>query len=312
LTNRKAFFRPPLAVIANPEAWLNEALESILEPMGYRVLVASSGKELLERAVGARPDLVLLNAVLKDLDSIQLCRTLRQSPAIARAMPILLVTSTPTTKQQRLAALQAGAWEYLSLPVEAEELVLKLDTYTRVKLEVDRAVEESTVDPASGLYSSRGLERRSRELVSDAFRRHAALACVALGVELEPGEAQPGANAAALAASLEYVAQLLQARGRTSDAIGRLSRSEFAVLAPATDATGAVLLAERLAQTIESARPRPAGLPSLRVRAGYEAVSDLSATPIQPQSLLEHASAALQQAQAGNGERIRSYQPGSV
>ena len=313
MVHRTPFFRPPVALIANAEAWLNEALESILEPRGYRVLSASNGQELLERAVGARPDLVLLNAVLPDLDSIQLCRTLRQSPALARTMPLLVISSTPVTKQQRLAALQAGAWDYLTLPLEAEEMLLKLDAYVRVKLEVDRALEESPVDHASGLYSSRGLERRARELVSDAFRRHAALACVALGIEVEAEEARPAATAAALAAAFDFAAQVLQARGRTSDAIGRLSRGEFAVLAPATDATGAVKLARRLAQSIESGKPRPEGIPALRVRAGYEAVADLSASPIQPHSLLEHASAALQQARgAGNGEPILGYQAGST
>jgi len=312
LANRTPFFRPPLALVVNAEQWLNEALESILEPQGYRVVSASDGKQLLERAPGAGADVVVLNANLPDVDSIQACRALRSNRAIARSVPIIMITSTPTTKQQRLAALRAGAWDYLSLPLDAEELVLKLDTYAHVKLEVDRAVEENPVDQASGLYTSRGLDRRTRELVSDAFRRHAPLACVALGIE--PASAQKGPSApAASPTAIDYVAQLLHARGRTSDAIGRMGGSEFAVVAPATTADGAVKLAHRLAQAIETARPRPEGLPVLRVRAGYEALADVHATPIQPQSLLEHASAALQQARtAGNGEGVRGYQARSV
>ena len=180
MANRTPFFRSPLALIANAERRLNEALKSILEPQGYRVVSASNGKQLLERAPGARADVVVLNANLPDVDSIQACRALRSNRAIARSVPIIMITSTPTTKQQRLAALRAGAWDYLSLPLDAEELVLKLDTYAHVKLEVDRAVEENPVDQASGLYNPRGLDRRTRELVSDAFRRHAPLACLAL------------------------------------------------------------------------------------------------------------------------------------
>ncbi|MGH7546866.1 MAG: response regulator [Gemmatimonadales bacterium] len=312
MANRTTFFRPPLALIANAERWLNEALESILEPQGYRVVSASNGKELVQRAPGARADVVVLNANLPDVDSIETCRALRDTRVVARGVPIIMITSTPTTKQQRLAALRAGAWDYLSLPLDAEELVLKLETYAHVKLEVDRAVEENPVDQASGLYNPRGLDRRARELVSDAFRRRAPLACVALSVEPESADTASAAPAA-FTTAIDYVAQLLHARGRTSDAIGRLGGSEFAVLAPATRADGAVKLAHRLAQTIETSRLRPEGLPALLVRAGYEALADVHATPIEPQSLLEHASAALEQARtSGSGERVFGYQAGPI
>ena len=309
MAKRTPFFRAPLAFIVHADQSLARALESTLEPKGYRVVSMTTGKEVLERAPSVPADLILLDANLPDQDSIRVCQTLRQHPAIARNMPIVVLTWAPATKQQRLAALRAGAWEYLKLPLDSEELELKLDTYVRVKLEADRAMEESAVDQ-SGLYTTRGLERRARELASDAFRRHAALACVALGIELELEGRQPAATE--LPAALDYVAHLLHARGRTSDAIGRFSRSDFAVLAPATDAEGAARLAERLAATIERERPKPEGLPPLRVRAGYEAVSDLAATPIQPQSLLEHAGVALQQARtAGDGDRVLRYQAGS-
>ncbi len=304
VVDKTPFFRHPLAFLANAEEWLNRALESVLEPQGYRVLAASTGRQLVDRAAAAGPDVILVNAHLPDLDGLQVCQALRQDPALARHTPIIIVTSTQSTKQQRLAALRVGAWDYLSLVPDAEELVLKLGTYTRAKLELARVLEESPVDQASGLYSSRGLERRARELAADAFRRHAALACVALGVEVAAAAAEPAALAA-----FDFVAALLHARGRTSDAIGRLNRSDFAVLAPATDAAGAVKLADRLSQAIETAPPRPEGLPPLRVRAGYEAVTDLHATPLPPSNLLEHASAALRQARVpGDGERIRGFQ----
>jgi PleD family two-component response regulator len=301
---RAPFTRSPIVLLANSGTWLNQALDSMLEPLGYRVVSVGSGRELLDRAPAARPDVVLMDANLKDLDSIAVCRALRQNRALSWHTPIFMITSTPATKQQRLAALEAGAWDYLSLVPNAEELALKLDAFTRVKLETDHALDEAAVEPVSGLYTMRGLERRARELVSDAFRRHAPLACVALAVELEAQE-----RLAAPPMALEYAAHILQARGRTSDAIGRLGLSEFAVLAPSTAPDGAVRMARRLTQAVETAGPRPAGLPPLLVRAGYEAVTDLHATPLAPDRLLEHAGAALVQARAtGNGERIRAYQ----
>src|SRR5438309_11934500 len=49
----------------------------------------------------------------------------------------------------------------------------------------DLRLEESAVHPSSGLYTARGLERRARELTADAVRRHAPLACLALGIRSE-------------------------------------------------------------------------------------------------------------------------------
>lgn len=306
---RAPFPRPPVVLIANSGSWLNQALDSMLEPLGYRVLSVAGGRELLDRAPAARPDVVLMDANLQDLDSINVCRMLRQNRGVTWHTPIFMITSTPATKQQRLAAIEAGAFDYLSLVVNAEELMLKLDAFSRVKLETDRALEEGAVDPMTGLYTTRGLERRARELVSDAFRRHAPLACVVLSVELEaPGSPGSGRGLAAPPAAVAYAGEVLRARGRASDSIGCVGRSEFGVLAPATDPDGAALMALRLSAALEAAGPRPAGLPPLLVQAGYEAVADLHKTPLAPDRLLEHASAALVAARAGDhAERIRAY-----
>jgi PleD family two-component response regulator len=287
--------------------WLDRALISVLQPRGYRVESVYGGRELLDLAPAMRPDVVVLDADLPDLDSVAVCRTLRKGRA-AWNMPVIMVTSTPATKQQRLAALEAGAWDYLSVLLSPEELTLKLDAMARLKLEMDHALELSAVDPASGLYTLPGLERRARELTSDAVRRHAPLACLALGIELGPALVSAAPAAERLPAAVQYAAELVQSHGRASDAIGGLTLGEFTVLAPATPPEGAVKMAQRLSQIVESAGPRPAGVPPLRVRAGYEAVRDLHATPLEPVSLLTHAKTALHQAIAmGNGERIRAY-----
>src|SRR6059036_3816967 len=280
---RMPFTRSPVVLLANSGTWLNQALDSMLEPLGYRVVSVGSGRELLDRAPAARPDVVLMDANLQDLDSIAVCRALRQNRAVAWHTPIFMITSTPATKQQRLAALEAGAWDYLSLVINSEELALKLDAFVRVKLETDRALEESAVEPASGLYTMRGLERRARELASDAVRRHAPLACVALGIGVDPKGA--GDGAAPLPAATAYAGQVLEASRRTCDCVGSLGQGEFAVLAPATAPEGAKTMAQRLSRVIETAGPRPAGVPPLRVHAGYDAVADAQHTPVEPASL---------------------------
>src|SRR5258708_26353670 len=264
MPRRMRFTRSPVVLLANSGTWLNQALGSMLERLGYRVVSVGSGRELLDRAPAARPDVILMDANLQDLDSLAVCRAFRQNRAVSWHTPIFMITSTPATKQQRLAALEAGAWDYLSVVLNGEELALKLDAFTRVKLETDHALDEGAVEPASGLYTMRGLERRAPELVSDAFPPHAPLACLALAVELVLQDANP-ARLAAPPGAVAYAAHVLQARGRTSDVIGRLGRSEFAVLAPSTAPEGPDLMARRLTQAPQTAGPpTPPPPPPLR------------------------------------------------
>ena len=296
---RPPFSRPPVVLaVSVAGTWLRQALAGLLKSQGYRVQFASSGRELLERAATVRPDIVVLDTDLPDLDAVSVCRALRQNRA-AWDMPVMMITSLSATEGQRRAGLEAGAWDYLSVVLSPEELTLKLDAIARLKLDLERALEHSSVNPVSGLYTRHGLERRARELAADALRRHSPLACVALGIEPAPKDA-PGAVA--------YAATVLQASARASDAIGDLTEGAFAVLAPATPPEHALSMARRLSRLIETAGPRPAGVPPLRVHAGYEAAANVLETPIEPVTLIEHAGAALTQARtAGPGERIRAY-----
>src|SRR5207237_1342145 len=181
MARRAPFSRPPVVLVANAfGTWLSQALANLVKARGYRVHFVLTGRELLEQAPSVRPDVVVLDADLPDLDSIEVCRTLRQNRA-AWSMPVMMITATPATKQQRLAALEAGAWDYLSVLLDPEEVTLKVDALARLKFDMERVLEESAVDPASGLYTPRGLERRARELASDAMRRPAARGRAAAG-----------------------------------------------------------------------------------------------------------------------------------
>jgi PleD family two-component response regulator len=299
---RPPFSRPPVVLaVSVAGTWLRQALAGLLKSQGYRVQFASSGGELLERAATVRPDIVVLDTDLPDLDAVAVCRALRQNRA-AWDMPVMMITSLPATEGQRRAGLEAGAWDYLSVVLSPVELTLKLDAMARLKLDLERALEHSSVNPVSGLYTRRGLERRARELAADALRRHSPLACVALGIEPDP------TGASERTAAVTYAATVLQASARASDAIGDLTEGAFAVLAPATPPEHALTMARRLSRLIETAGPRPAGVPPLRVHAGYEAADNVHETPIEPVSLIEHAGAALIQARAaGPGERIQAY-----
>jgi diguanylate cyclase (GGDEF)-like protein len=309
----------PVALLASGRERSLHWLEGLLESGGYAVLSERSGEHVLVRARTAQPDAVIVDADLPDMAGVELCRILRNDPHITSSTPIFLALPGQATREQRIAALRVGAWECIAPPHDAEEILLKVNAYVRAKLDADRARSDGLLDPVTGLYNRQGLARRARELGSHAFREHGALACVALALDAEPGD-RAGSAEEPPAAAVARSVHALKSSARVSDVIGRLAPAEFAVLAPGTDATGARRLAERLAQTIQArtapapdaADPADSARLPLRVRCGYDAVSNLGYAPIEPVELLVRASAALRTGKIESGGWLRRFEQGVV
>lgn len=302
--------RPPLVLIASDQEWSVRSIESILAPNGYAVLRAYTGAQAVERAVAAMPDLVILDAQMPDLNGIEVCRQLRSESGVGDSVPIIVTTSGPSGRSQRLDAYRAGAWEFLGQPLDGEALLLKLEQYIRSKFAMDRVRDESLIDNATGLYNMRGLARRAREIGSDAYRRHGALACVVFSPDPVKGERLERSSDETTRRVVKWVGDVMRAKGRVADAIGRLGRAEFAVIAPDTESEGAVRLMLRLGESIEG-HPLDLGEEGeqpLRIRAGYFAVQDFRESSVDAVEMLLRATTALRHLRTeGNGERIRSY-----
>jgi diguanylate cyclase (GGDEF)-like protein len=309
MANRDKAPAAPLVLIANDQEWSARSLESILGPSGYSVVRAYTGQQALERARTSQPDLIILDAQMPDMHGFDVCRALRNDPRFSATTPIVITTSGPSGRTQRLEAYRAGAWEFLGQPLDGEALLLKLGTFLQSKQQVDVLREENLLDSGTGLYNMRGLARRAREIGADAVRRREALACVVFAPEAEQEGEEEAADEELVRLS-DQVGAVFRQVGRGSDAIGRLGPVEFAVIAPATGSEGAVRLVDRLGGAVEATRiPVRGGQRSVRIRAGYCAVPDFAESPVDAAELLLRATTALRDLRrGGEGERIRSFE----
>lgn len=280
--------RPPLVLVADDQEWSARAFESVLAPGGFAVLRCASARQLPEQLRLVSPDLLLIKSDLGDEGAPALLQRLTGEGLLAPGTPVFVTAAAPAQRAERLAALQAGAWDVIHLPVDAEELLLRLGTVARAKLQADRAREESLLDPATGLYSVQGLLRHVRELGHQALRRPAPLACAVLAPEpawesdeaAEPDEGH-----------IAELARMVSRVARRSDVVGRVSRSEFAVLAPGTGTAEVLLLARRLVAGAEG------GEAPLHVRVGCCAIDAPGQGSLDPVELLVRATMALRHAQ---------------
>ena len=278
----------PLVLIANAQEWVTRSLESILRPAGYAVLKAYTGHDALEGARRSGADVIVLDTGLPETDVLALCRALRVDPYITSSTPIFLTMHGPLGRTQVLEALRAGANGVWGQPLDTEEFLLRLEGHVRAKLDADGARDGGLLDPRTGLYNARGLERRARELAAQVDRRDASLACVVLASQTD---------GSALAESL---ARALRGAARAADTVGRLGPSEFAVLAPDTDGDGAVKLFRRLSGALVGLGTRVGSggsMPPLRLRGGFDARSGFRSMALDPAVLLGRALHALRAAE---------------
>ncbi len=287
--------RPPLVLIANDQEWTARSLESILEAEGYTVLRAYTGRQAVDRALAERPDLVILDRQLPDLDGPSVCRLLRDEAALGLTLPVVITTAGPAGRTQRLEAYEAGAWEFFGQPLDAEIVSLKLRTFLQAKQHADRFRREALIDDLTGLYSPQGLERRAREVGSEASRQRQPLACVVFGADDDSLEAAVE-SATDLARRIGLTFQRV---GRSADVVGRLGMLDFAVVAPATTAEGARAMVERITTAARENHPdyHP-GNGGLTLRAGYCAVTDYGAGEMDVSEMLQRAQAAMREVAA--------------
>jgi len=102
-------------------------LHDALDESGYTVLVATSGEQALQRAAQARPDIVLLDAMMPGIDGFEVARRLKADAATAH-IPIVFMTGLTET-EHLVAALDAGGVDYVTKPIKPKEVLARMNVH---------------------------------------------------------------------------------------------------------------------------------------------------------------------------------------
>jgi diguanylate cyclase (GGDEF)-like protein/PAS domain S-box-containing protein len=122
---------PKPAVLIVDEAPDNLApLRDMMLRQGYDTFVAASGERALEIAQRAKPDLILLDAVMPDMDGLEACRRLKAQPATAR-IPVILMSARSET-EDIVAGFDIGAADYIPKPLRMEEVCARVRAQLRL------------------------------------------------------------------------------------------------------------------------------------------------------------------------------------
>jgi PAS domain S-box-containing protein len=229
--------QPTLLYVDDDEVILR-AYSWVFERAGFTVQTATTGADALRLAAG-RPDLIVLDVRLPDIDGYEVCRRLKADPATA-SIPVLHLSAAFVTSADRAHGLEGGADGYLVKPVEPREVLATVRALLRVK-EAEAAVREAarhwqtTFDATADavcLLDRDGRVLRGNQAMTALLGRPCGAAVGQPCRDLLPGG--PGAAAEALRA------QAQEARGRGAQDVPSAGRWFRLTVDPVLDDRGAV------------------------------------------------------------------------
>jgi two-component system KDP operon response regulator KdpE len=128
----------PVAIIAEDEKQIRRFLRTSLEADGFVVHEAETGKQALVEAATRKPDLLILDLGLPDMDGVDVIRDIRSWTALP-----IVVLSARTQESDKIDALDAGADDYLTKPFGVGELMARVRVVLRRRATVDADGQEN-------------------------------------------------------------------------------------------------------------------------------------------------------------------------
>ena len=106
-------------------------LEAVLAPRGYEIVKAHNGREALRQIAVQKIDLVLLDAMMPEMNGFEVCGVIKNSD-LHRNIPVIMITAL-TSKKDRIQGIEAGAEDFISKPFDQAEVVARIKMLLRMK-----------------------------------------------------------------------------------------------------------------------------------------------------------------------------------
>lgn len=276
--------RKPLVLMVDDNPHNLRILTEMMEENGYETIVALSGKKALELVTIEKPDLILLDVKMPEMDGYEVCRILK-ADSLTRDIPVIFIT-VQSDVDDVIKGFESGAVDYISKPFNILELQMRTKTHLEVKqardaqklyneelektnLELKKANEIirtqneqlreiafrleqlSQTDALTGLYNRRYLIEKLEEEVARYQRNRKPFSLIIADIDdFKSINDSYGHECGDYI--LKQIAKILTVSVRDIDSIGRWGGEEFLILLPETPVNGAQILAERIKNNLHN------------------------------------------------------------
>lgn len=149
-------------LVVDDERNILDIIKFNLEVEGYEVITSLDGEEALEKVHQDRPDLILCDIMMPELDGLEVCRRLK-ADGRTNQIPVVML-SAKTQAQDKIASIDAGADDFITKPFDFSDLV------ARIKINLVRAGHKRDVSPLTGLPGSISIEAETKSRISKGLK----------------------------------------------------------------------------------------------------------------------------------------------
>ena len=287
--------------------------QKILAREGFAVTTVANGREALELFRQRFFPVVLTDWQMPEMEGPELCRAIREENS-DRYVFIVMLTSKGA-KDDIISGLEAGADDYITKPAHPAELVARIRTGVRI-LELERslkaAVEEihqmSITDSLTGIYNRGYINERLPQEIRRAHRYGRDLSLVLCDIDHFKRVNDTYGHLSGDAVLKSFARCLAGSIRQQVDWLGRYGGEEFLIVLPETHLEGALMLTERIRQTIESTPIQTSGK-TIDIASSFGVVCFSPGTRKEvttPEALLQEADNLLYRAKIEGRNRIEA------
>jgi two-component system cell cycle response regulator len=289
-----------------------EIMATRLRFRGYDVVEAVHGEEALAKVRDEKPDLILLDVMLPDIDGYEISRRLKGDESLPY-IPIILVTARDST-EDKVTGLDAGADDYLTKPINFPELEARVRSMLRIKRLQDELEEKnreleriSITDGLTGLFNHKHIHGLLNDEFERSHRTGERLTVAMFDLDRFKGVNDTYGHQAGDRV-LQEMAEILKITAREIDKLGRYGGEEFITILPETGIDDGAVFVERVRREVarhhfDIGKDEPI---QMTISAGVaEFPGDDQA--VSPEALVRCADEALYAAKTSGRNRVIRY-----
>ncbi len=291
----------PVVLLVDDSQFVHRLLEARLRSESIVLSSAEDGKAGLEIAQRDEPALILLDLDMPVMDGFETLRELKEDPR-TRDIPVI-VLSGMNSSQDKVAAFDLGAIDFVTKPFELTELRARVRSSLRMSELLRMLAQKAHIDGLSGLYNRQYFDEKLSSEFNRTLRHGQSLSIAMIDIDhfksVNDTYGHPAGDAV-----ISGVANLIMRETRSIDIACRYGGEEFAIIMPETDPNQAQLVCERIRQGCEQLAWSRHPARNITISVGIAGTGNTDTVTITPEGWVEMADKNLYHAKQSGRNRV--------
>ncbi len=289
----------PKVLVVDDSPDVHRLLKARLKQEEIEIISVANGAEALVALKGPRPDLILLDLDMPDMDGFEVLRAIKDNGETFH-IPVIVLSGLDSS-EDKVAAFDLGAHDYIIKPFELTELRVRIRAALKLNFLLQMLAQRAQIDGLTGLWNRAYFDRRVQDEVARVQRHGGPLSIAFFDADhfksINDTFGHPAGDSV-----LQGIGQIIQRESRQSDIACRYGGEEFVLIMPATSPADAQAFCERLRAAFEATVwPRH---PERKVTVSIGIAGAASAVGLSAASWVEAADKCLYAAKKAGRNRV--------